>query len=86
MKRTQLYLNDEAHSILNALSKQTKKTVSLLVREAVAEKYGTKESVDKLTLCKQISGIWKDKKDVVNVEKYLRKLRKDTRRKRFGIE
>ncbi len=26
------------------------------------------------------------KKDVVDVEKYLRKLRKDTRRKRFGIE
>lgn len=86
MKRTQLYLNDETHSILNALSKQTKKTVSLLVREAVAEKYGTKESVDKLTLCKQISGIWKDRKEVVNVEKYLRKLRKDTRRKRFEIE
>src|SRR4030066_408253 len=73
MKRTQLYLNDETHSILNALSKQTKKTVSLLVREAVADKYGKKESVDKLTLCKQISGIWKDRKDVVNVEKCMRK-------------
>ena len=57
-----------------------------LLQDLSVEKYGTKESVDKLTLCKQISGIWKDKKEVVNVEKYLRKLRKDTRRKRFGIE
>ena len=86
MKRTQLYLTDETHSILSTLSKQKKKTISFLVREAVAEKYGKKEKIDKLKVCEKISGIWKDRKDIGDVKKYLRRLRKDTRRKRFGIE
>ncbi len=86
MKRTQLYLNEDTHSILTALSKQKKKTISYLVREALAEKYGKKEKIDKLDLSKKISGIWKNRKDMVNSERYLRKLRKDTRRKRFRIE
>jgi hypothetical protein len=73
------------HSILSILSRQKKKTISSLVREAVVEKYGKKETIDKLKLCGKIAGIWKDRKDIVNVEKYLRKLRRDTRRKRFGI-
>lgn len=85
MKRTQLYFDDNIHSILTVLSKQKKKTFSSLVREAVAEKYGKKEKIDKLKLSGKVAGIWKDRKDMADVEKYLRKLRKDTRRKRFGI-
>jgi len=83
MKRTQLYLDEEIHSILTVLSKQKKRTISSLVREAIVEKYGKKEEVDKLKLCERVAGIWKDRKDISDVEKYLRRLRKDTRRKRF---
>jgi len=86
MKRTQLYLNSDTHSFLTALSKQKKRTISSLVREAVAEKYGKKEKIDRLKLSDKIAGVWKDRKDMINVKKYLRDLRKDTRRKRLGIE
>ena len=68
------------------MSKQRKKTISHLVREAIAEKYGKKEKVDKLNIAKDISGIWKHRKDLSNANRYLRSLRKDTRRKRFRIE
>jgi hypothetical protein len=86
MKRTQLYLNEDTHSILTALSRQKKKSISCLVREAIAEKYGKKEKIDKLKLSEKIAGVWKNRKDMINTEKYLRELRKDTRRKRFGVE
>jgi predicted DNA-binding protein len=86
MKRTQLYIDDEIYSILLTISKQKKKTVSHLVREAIAEKYGRKEKVDRLYIAKNVSGVWKNRKDLSHVDRYLKNLRRDTRRKRFGIE
>lgn len=84
MKRTQLYLDQEAHRVLNTLSRQVKKTVSELVREAIAEKYGDKTGVDKLQLVKALAGLWKERKDLRNSEQWVRRQRKDTRRSRFG--
>lgn len=85
MKRTQLYLDQGAHRVLTTLSRQTKKTVSELVREAITEKYVDKEGVDKLQLVKALADMWKARKDLREPEKWIRRLRKDTRRSRFGL-
>jgi hypothetical protein len=46
MKRTQLYLDEEAREILDKISKQTGKSVGQLIREAVGEVYGGKRALE----------------------------------------
>jgi hypothetical protein len=47
----------------------------------VREKFGAREKINKSQLARELGGIWKDRKDLGDTEKYLRKLRTDTRRK-----
>jgi ribbon-helix-helix CopG family protein len=83
MKRTQLYLDDDIAKILSTVSRQKGKTVSELVRECVREKFGAKEKINKTELARELGGIWKNRTDLGDTEKYLRKVRTDTRRKRI---
>jgi len=85
MKRTQLYLDDDLAKILSTVSRQRGTTISELVRECIREKFGAKESVDKASLVRQLAGIWKNRKDVVSPQEYVRRLRKDSRRERLKI-
>ena len=85
MKRTQLYLDEEMARTLAALSRQEGKTVSELVRESVEDKYMAKRQIDKSALARQLSGVWRDRNDLKDIGPTLRKLRKGTRLKRFGI-
>ncbi len=85
MKRTQLYLDEEMARTLAVLSRQKKKTVSELVREGVREKYMVRRAIDKVALAKTLGGIWADRKDLKSIDRIIRKLRKDTRLKRFGL-
>jgi hypothetical protein len=85
MRRTQLYLSEDVYGVLSVLSRQEHRSVSDLVREAVVERYGTKTRIDKATIAKKLAGIWKRHPAMKDPEAYLRRLRKDTRRKRFGL-
>lgn len=85
MKRTQLYLDDDMARILSTVSRQRRTTVSELVRECVREKFAESQHVDKVALARQVAGIWKNRRDIGDTGKYVRRLRQDTRRQRLKI-
>ena len=85
MKRTQLYLDDEMARILSALSRQTGRTVSDLARESLRERYGSGKQLDKGSLARQIGGILGKRKDIKNIDSFVRKLRKGKRLRRLGL-
>ena len=85
MKRTQLYLSEEMARTLAALSRQKGATVSELVRESVREKYMGRKEMDKASLARQLSGIWRNRKDLRDIEGTVRRLRRGTRLKRLGL-
>lgn len=85
MKRTQLYLDEEMARTLAALSRQKGVTVSELVRESVEEKYMSREDIDKVDLARQLSGIWRNRKDLKEIHQFIRRLRKGARLKRLGL-
>jgi hypothetical protein len=82
MKRTQLYLNEDIWKKLHIHSKQRKKSISELVREAVREKYGS-PAVDRKQAMMALVGIWRDREDLPDTEQYVRQLRKSKRLKRI---
>jgi predicted DNA-binding protein len=85
MKRTQLYLDEEMARTLATLGRQKGKTVSELVRESVEEKYMSRKDLDKGQLARQLAGVWRDRKDLKDIDRMLRRLRKGTRLKRLGL-
>lgn len=85
MRRTQLYLDEEMARTLAALGRQRGKTVSELVRESVQEKYMSRKEIDKVSLARQLSGVWRDRRDLKEIDRTLRGLRKGTRLKRLGL-
>ena len=85
MKRTQLYLDEELARTLAALSRQTGKTVSQLVRESVREKYMGRKGVDKVSLARRLAGVWGTRKDLQDIDRFLRRLRRGARLKRAGL-
>lgn len=85
MKRTQLYLSEEMARTLAVLSRQKGTTVSELVRESVREKYMGRKEMDKVSLARQLSGIWRNRKDLRDIEGTIRRLRRGTRPKRLGL-
>ncbi len=85
MKRTQLYLGEEMARTLAVLSRQKGTTVSELVRESVQERYMNKKDIDKVSLARQLSGIWRNRKDLRAIDQTIRRLRKGTRLKRLGL-
>ena len=85
MKRTQLYLDEEMARTLGTLSRQKGTTISELVRESLRERYMPGKDLDKVALARSLSGIWKDRRDLKDIEAALRKLRKSSRLKRFQI-
>ena len=62
-----------------------KARVSELVRECIREKFGEKLTLDKTALARRVAGIWKNRRDLGSTDKYVRRLRKDTRRARLKI-
>lgn len=82
MVRTQLYLDNDAHRRLTALAKRQGRTVSELVREAIARAFGSGDIDERLTTLQGIRGLWRDRKDVGETDSFVRRLRRDTRRNR----
>ena len=85
MKRTQLYLDEGMARTLAALSRQRGTTVSALVRESVQEKYMSRREMDKVSLARQLCGVWSKRKDLRDIDRTVRRLRKGTRLKRLGL-
>jgi hypothetical protein len=82
MVRTQLYLDEELHRRLREAAAQQGRTVSDLVREAVARAYGAPEIEQRIATLEGITGLWRDRDDLEDTHAYVRRLRKDTRRVR----
>jgi predicted DNA-binding protein len=85
MKRTQLYLDEEMARTLATLGRQKGKTVSELVRESVEEKYMSRKDLDKAQLARQLAAVWRSRKDLKDIDRMLRRLRKGARLKRLGL-
>jgi hypothetical protein len=85
MKRTQLYLDEEMARSLETLSRQKGATVSELVRASLRQNYMPGKTLDKVALARGLAGIWKNRKDLQDIDAYVRKLRKSSRLRRFGI-
>lgn len=84
MKRTQLYLDEEISEKLAEISRKEKRSISQLVRDALEKVYLKERRPDILETFKKCTGIWADRKGF-DTERYIRTLRKDTRRVRSGI-
>jgi predicted transcriptional regulator len=82
MVRTQLYLDDDVHRRLRALAEQQGRTVSDLVREAIARACGTGDSDQRTSTLEGITALWRDRRDIGDTASYVRRLRRDTRRLR----
>lgn len=84
MVRTQLYLDDEIHTRLKSLAEKQGRTVSDLVREAVARAYGTTGVEERLASLHALEGLWRDHDEVADTHAYVRRLRSDTDRPKPG--
>jgi len=85
VKRTQLYLDEEMARILKTLSRQKGTTISELVRTSLRERYIGSKDLDKVTLARSLAGIWKNRRDLKDIDAAVRKLRKGSRLKRLRI-
>ena len=85
MKRTQLYLDEEMARTLETLSRQKGMTISELVRAGLRERYMRGKEIDKVSLARNLAGIWRDRKDLKDIDAAVRKLRRGSRLKRLQI-
>ncbi|MEX0690768.1 MAG: CopG family transcriptional regulator [Gemmatimonadales bacterium] len=81
MVRTQLYLDDDLHRQLKAAAARQGRTVSDLVREALAHAYGT-ETDARLETLEGVAALWHDRAKLGGTDAYVRRLRRGTRRRR----
>ena len=79
MHRTQLYLDDEVHRRLREVARRQGRTISDLVREAVAQTYGLAGAEERARTLRGIDGLWRDS-DFGDTDAYVRRLRRDTHR------
>ena len=82
MVRTQLYLDNDVHRRLRTLAEQQGRTVSDLVREAIARAYGSGDIDQRITTLESIASLWRDRRELGETASYVRHLRRDTRRLR----
>jgi hypothetical protein len=75
-------MEDDVWKVLQIRAKQSKSTISELVRQAVREKYLDDKSKRREAMLSAI-GIWKDRTDLPDTETYVRGLRNDRRLKRI---
>ncbi len=80
MVRTQLYMDDDLHKRLKSLARKQGRTVSDLVREAVARVYAPVGVDERLETLRAAEGIWRDHEEVGDANEYVRRMRADTRR------
>lgn len=84
MKRTQIYIEDDIFKELEIVSKEQMVSISKLIRDAINKMYAKGIPANAEATLKKAAGIWKERKDIVSAEDYVRKMRRDTRQKRLG--
>ena len=84
MHRTQLYLDRDLHARLATLARRRGRTLSELVREALELVYGPAQTAEEIKTLRGIEGLWRDREELGATEAYVRRLRRDTRRRRPG--
>lgn len=84
MVRTQLYLDVPLHRRLKALARKRGRTVSDLVREALARVYAPVGADERIATLRAVEGLWRDRGDLGGTEAYVRRLRRRTRRRLKG--
>ena len=82
MFRTQLYLDDDMHRRLRVLAAQQGRSVSDLIREAVARAFGSGDIDQRLNTLEGITSLWSDRRDLGDTGSYVRRLRRPSRRLR----
>jgi hypothetical protein len=82
MVRTQLYLDEAMHRRLQTLARRQGRTLSDLVREALARAYGRSHADEQAATLRAIEGLWRDRDDIGDSTEYVRRLRRDTHRLR----
>lgn len=80
MVPTQLYLDDDLHQRLKSLARKQGRTVSDLVREAVARVYAPVGVDERSETLRAVEGIWRDHEEVGDAHEYVRRMRADTHR------
>ena len=80
MVRTQLYIDEDLHQRLKTLARKQGRTVSDLVREALARVYAPVGVDERLETLRAVEGIWRDHEEVGEAHEYVRRMRADTRR------
>jgi plasmid stability protein len=83
MKRTQLYLDDDLWNALHVRARSQGTSVSELVRQAARERY-LGDLDERRNAMLAVVGIWKDRPEFSDPEKYLRRLRRGRRLERLG--
>lgn len=83
MRRTQLYLDDDLWKALHAHARSTGTTISELVRTAARERY-LSNLQERQSAMQALIGLRKDRHDLNDSEKYVRRLRRGTRLDRVG--
>jgi hypothetical protein len=81
MVRTQLYLDEASHARLQELSRKQGRTISELVRDAIQRTFGKSDVERRLDTLKAIEGLWRDHPEARDPDAYVRRLRRDTRRR-----
>jgi hypothetical protein len=76
-------MEEDVWKTLHILARQSRSTVSELVRNAVREKYLGDADRRKQTLLSAV-GLWKDRADLPDTQTYIRSLRKGERLKRIS--
>lgn len=84
MIRTQMYLDDEMHQRLKSLARKQGRSVSDLVREAVARAYAPVGVDECQSTLRAIEGLWRDHEEVGDTHEYVRRMRADTHRIKRG--
>ncbi|MEK7406600.1 MAG: CopG family transcriptional regulator [Acidobacteriota bacterium] len=81
MKRTQLYLPEDDCKLLEMLARQSRSSVSELVRQAVREKYCARAS-NRREIFQSVVGLWRNRQDLPDAQTYVRALRRGRRLER----
>ncbi|MGD0101360.1 MAG: CopG family transcriptional regulator [Acidobacteriota bacterium] len=68
MKRMQIYRDEEMARTLETLSRQKGTIISELVRAGLRERYMQNTDLDKVSLARSLTRIWKNRKDPIDID------------------
>ncbi len=73
-------MDEDLHQRLKSLARKQGRTVSDLVREAVARVYAPVGVDERLETLRAVEGMWRDHEEVGAAHEYVRRMRGDTHR------